>query len=904
MNAPQNDVKTVFGHAVEIEDETARATYLDRACGANPQLRAEVESLLRAHQMAEGFLKKPAVSQSETFVDHSDLDGEGTIIGHYKLLEQIGEGGMGVVFMADQQQPVRRRVALKIIKPGMDTRQVLARFDAERQALALMDHPNIARALDAGATDSGRPYFVMELVRGVPITDYCDQNNLAVHERLDLFVNVCHAVQHAHQKGIIHRDIKPSNILVTQVDGRRVPKVIDFGVSKAIDQPLTQETLFTRFAEMVGTPLYMSPEQAEMTQLDIDTRSDIYSLGVLLYELLTGTTPFDKDRLKKAAYDEIRRIIREEEPARPSTRISTLGNKSAAVAAHRHADPHRLSQLVRGDLDWIVMKTLEKERSRRYETANGLAMDIERYLTDEPVLACPPSTSYRLRKFVRRNRGQVIAAALILLALLAGIAGTTIGLIRAERQRQLAEQQRAKAEQARDLTRQALDAMTSTATGDALTTQKEISADQKKFLTEVLTYYQEFAGEKADDEQSRSRTAAAAFRVGAIESGLGRYEQAVAALKVARDGYATLASDFPAAPDYRYDLALSHNRLGLALYDFGRRSEAEEEFRQAIIIQEMLAAELPNMLRYQENLAANHNNLGRVLRDLGKQSEGAEALRRGIAIQQKIADENAEVPRYRLSLARNHNNLGIALRQLGKESEAEREYREAIVIGEKLAADFPAVPEYQDELADAHNSRGLLRTSQSESQKDFRTAQAIWEKLAADFPTVPKYRHRLAKCHNNLSILLTEMGKRSEADEHSRKALAIQDKLVAEFPEVPEYRQQQATSRIFLAASRINAGQVTEGIAEVAELTKSSDWRRDNWYNFACVYAIAAAKSPQKKQEYGDRAMELLNKAVRAGYRNAVEMQKDDAFSSLRDRDDFKKLVAKLSTGNEAAKKL
>ena len=321
---------------------------------------------------------------------------------------------MGVVYMAEQQTPVRRRVALKVIKTGMDTWQVIARFEAERQALALMDHANIARVLDAGATDSGRPYFVMELVRGVPITTYCDQNNLPVHERLELFIQVCFAVQHAHQKGIIHRDLKPSNVLVTINDGRPVPKVIDFGVAKATGQRLTERTLFTAFAQMVGTPLYMSPEQAEMTSLDIDTRSDIYSLGVLLYELLTGTTPFDQERMRAAAFDEIRRIIREEEPPKPSTRISTLGESRTATAAHRQVDSHRLGKLVQGDLDWIVMKALEKDRTRRYDTASNFAADVLRHLSDKPVEACPPSAAYRFRKFARRNRTVLATSALIL----------------------------------------------------------------------------------------------------------------------------------------------------------------------------------------------------------------------------------------------------------------------------------------------------------------------------------------------------------------------------------------------------------------------------------------------------------------------------------------------------------
>ncbi len=359
------------------------------------------------------------------------LEGPGSVIGPYKLLQQIGEGGFGTVFMAEQEQPIRRRVALKILKPGMDTRQVVARFEAERQALALMDHPNIARVLDAGATAAGRPYFAMELVKGIPIQQYCDTQRLSTRERLALFIDVCRAVQHAHQKGIIHRDLKPSNILVGLHDGKAVPKVIDFGIAKALERKLTEKTLFTDFRQMIGTPAYMSPEQTEISGLDVDTRSDIYSLGVLLYELLTGALPFDLERLQKAGYGEILRIIREEEPAKPSTKVSTLAGTSSSVAACRRTEPAKLGALLRGELDWIVMKTLEKERARRYETADALASDVQRYLDDEPVLAGAPSRVYRARKFVRRHRVGVLTTAALVLLLGIGLAGTSVGLVRA-----------------------------------------------------------------------------------------------------------------------------------------------------------------------------------------------------------------------------------------------------------------------------------------------------------------------------------------------------------------------------------------------------------------------------------------------------------------------------------------
>ena len=468
--------RSVFLAALDISDASDRLAYLEQACAAEPGLRPQVEQLLKAHQEADGFMNRPAPDLVAT-LDRPIAERPGTVIGPYKLLEQIGEGGFGVVFMAEQQQPVRRKVALKVLKPGMDTRQVVARFEAERQALALMDHPNIAHVFDGGTVgqalqpDSdparqagqpellgqagkpdlhcGRPYFVMELVRGVPITEFCDESCLGIRQRLELFIDVCQAVQHAHQKGVIHRDIKPTNVMVTLHDGQPVVKVIDFGIAKAMGQQLTEKTLFTNFAQMIGTPLYMSPEQAELSGLDMDTRSDIYSLGVLLYELLTGTTPFENERLSQVGYDEMRRIIREEEPPKPSARISTVGQAASTASQRRQADPRKLSRLFRGELDWIVMKALEKDRNRRYATAMAFAADVERYLNDEPVAACPPSKWYRVRKLVRRNRGTFAMTAVLVVVALLAVANLAVSnaMIRREQKRTELEKDRVKSAQ-------------------------------------------------------------------------------------------------------------------------------------------------------------------------------------------------------------------------------------------------------------------------------------------------------------------------------------------------------------------------------------------------------------------------------------------------------------------------
>jgi serine/threonine protein kinase len=463
MSATKQQEDAIFFTALHMTDPEQRRIFLDQACVGNPALRSIVEEMLSTQTDAEDLLERGRSAFSllsdelpvPALEDDAAEDGPGVVderigtkIGPYKLLQKLGEGGCGVVYMAEQEKPVRRRVAVKVIKLGMDTKNVIARFEAERQALALMDHPNIARVLDAGATETGRPYFVMELVRGVRITEYCDENNFDTRQRLELFIQVCHALQHAHQKGIIHRDIKPSNILVTHHDGVPVPKVIDFGIAKAIEGKLSELTLFTAYEQLIGTPAYMSPEQAEYSGLDVDTRSDIYSLGVLLYELLTGKTPFDHKEMMQSGVEGVRRTLREREPQRPSGILTTLhGTELTATAAHRHSDPPKLISLLKGDLDWIVMKALEKDRKRRYETANGLLRDVEHYLHNEPVVARPPSRRYRFQKLVRRNKVVFAAGGIVAVTLILGFGLSSWMFFREKEARHQQANLRVKAEQ-------------------------------------------------------------------------------------------------------------------------------------------------------------------------------------------------------------------------------------------------------------------------------------------------------------------------------------------------------------------------------------------------------------------------------------------------------------------------
>ena len=653
-----------------------RTAYLQMACASDATLRQQVEGLLQAHEQADRFLETPPNGLDKTLLVHPPLtEKPGDRIGHYKLLQQIGEGGCGVVYMAEQEEPVRRRVALKVIKLGMGTKQVVARFEAERQALALMDHPNIAKVLDAGATETGRPYFVMELVRGIKITEFCDENKVPTEERLKLFIQICHAIQHAHQKGIIHRDIKPSNILVTINDGVPVPKVIDFGIAKATAGRLTDETLFTAFEQFLGTPAYMSPEQAVMTSLDIDTRSDIYSLGVLLYELLTGKTPVDSQELFASGLDEMRRTIRETEPQRPSTRLSTMQAKELSTTAERrHIDAPKLIHLLRGDLDWIVMKCLEKDRGRRYETANGLARDIERHLKSEPVSARPPSALYRLRKAIRRNKTAFGAAAGIAAVLFIGMGVSTSEAIRASRAqreqvrlRQTAEAEKGKSQQVAEFLKDMLKGVgPSAAMGRDTTMLKEILEKTANRMSAELK----------DQPQVQ-----------------------IELMSVLADTYHELGS-------YREMEQIARVTVTLARTTFGQESlpvaEALTQLGDAlqhllifeegeIVTWEALA--LHQKLRGKESLgeAAALHNLSAILRGQWRLPEAEAAARESLAIRRKLLGEE------HLDVCRALDGLAWVLDTEGKMDEAEVAAREALRVRSKIFGEMH--PEYARSLS-------------------------------------------------------------------------------------------------------------------------------------------------------------------------------------------------------------
>jgi serine/threonine protein kinase/tetratricopeptide (TPR) repeat protein len=650
--------KQIFVEAVELPADQ-RAAFLEAHCGDDPALRGQVEALLAADERAGHFLAGPTSDPDRVNVALVGPQATPERIGPYRILEELGEGGFGTVYLAEQEHPVRRTVALKIIKLGMDTRRVIARFEAERQALAMMDHPNIARVFDAGATDTGRPYFVMELVKGVPVTQYCDENKLSPRQRLELFIPICQAVQHAHQKGVIHRDIKPSNVLVTIHDGKPVPKVIDFGIAKAISQRLTEKTIFTEFRQMIGTPEYMSPEQAEISGLDIDTRTDVYSLGVLLYELLTGLTPFDSRELRSRAYAEMQRVIREVEPPAPSTRVSTNENLPS-IAAQRGIEPRKLTSMVRGELDWIVMKCLEKDRTRRYDSPSALASDVAHYLADEPVAASSPSRIYRVRKFVRRNKLALSVVATVFVALVAGLTAASVGLIRARRAEALA-QQRLEDMQA-EMRRTSL--MNDLLNGILLNADPHRTELRDPKFSEVLQQ----AARRIDVLQLSAEAdmvATVRATLGRIFIGLGRYDEALRQLQIALALRQKLP-DYPNQPDTADIL----NLTGTCQAELGQLDAAETSYREALSLRQKLFGE--SSTQANESLG----NLASVLFQQGKLDQAEDAYRRALALFREGKIKPTEADAVLLGLA-------MVLQNRAKTSEAEALLREAVALNDQ-----------------------------------------------------------------------------------------------------------------------------------------------------------------------------------------------------------------------------
>ncbi|HOW71067.1 MAG TPA: serine/threonine-protein kinase [Phycisphaerae bacterium] len=760
MSTPPQNAKDIFLAVLEAEP-AQRAAMLDDLCKGEEALRAQVESLLRAHDQHDSLLDSPRIDLglpddaadfgADCTLEYGVTEGPDTAIGPYKLLQQIGDGGMGVVYMAEQTEPVQRRVALKIIKPGMDSRQVMARFDAERHALALMDHPNIARVLDAGTTQSGRPYFVMELVKGIPITRYCDEHHLTPRERLELFVPVCHAVQHAHQKGIIHRDIKPTNVLVAEYDDRPVPKIIDFGVAKAINQQLTERTVFTQLGQVVGTIEYMSPEQAKLNELDVDTRSDIYSLGVLLYELLTGETPFDRQRLRTAAFDEMLRIIREEEPPKPSLRLSA-SQSLASVASNRQTELRKLSTLVHGELDWIVMKALEKERNRRYETANALAADVAHYLADEPVAACPPSAGYRFRKFARRNRSLLTTAAVVGVILLLASIVSTWQAIRATQAQGEARLRADEATAARlEAERAAAEAQ---AVSDFLVNDLIGSASPEKTLGREVTVKEVLANaEKAIDTAFRDqplREAAIRQAMSRVYTTLGEYGAPKRHARRALELRTQLLGS-----EHR-DTLSSMCSLGIVLGLEGYSEQARILLEQVLAGRKrILGPEHPDTLDSMVHLAL-------ARQALGESAEAQKLLEEALAIQKRI-------------LGPEHSSVLDSMHQLGHillsrhEWEQGRRLHEEILAIQKrvLGPEHPRTLKYMSCLGAALTDEGKL----DEARKVLEETIDLERRILG-----PEHSSTLATC-GRLARTLWLSGKPEEARKLCEEILAVHNRV-------------------------------------------------------------------------------------------------------------------------------
>jgi serine/threonine protein kinase len=881
----------------------ARAAFLDEHCKDDVDLRKRLEALLRAHDHPDPFLEPAAPVAT---VDEPLRETAGAVIGPYKLIEQIGEGGMGTVWMAQQTEPVKRVVALKVIKAGMDSKQVIARFDAERQALALMDHPNIAKVLDGGATGIGRPYFVMDLVKGVPITRYCDEHRLTPRQRLELFVPVCQAVQHAHQKGIIHRDLKPSNVLVALYDGRPVPKVIDFGVAKAAGQSLTDKTLVTGFGNIVGTLEYMSPEQAEINQLDIDTRSDIYSLGVLVYELLTGSPPFTKKDLEKAGMLEMLRVIREQEPAKPSTKLSTAEGLPT-LAANRGTEPAKLTKLVRGELDWIVMKALEKDRNRRYETANGFAMDLQRYLADQAVLACPPSMGYRLGKFARRNKATLAMAGVVSLAVLLGIVGLVIANYRITHERDLAQREHELAEANLQKARMAVEDYLTTVSENTLlkSSVPGLQPLRKELLQTALRYYQGFARDHQDDPTLRFELAAATFRVGVITAEIDSHEKGLQYLVQARDLLQKMADANPSRADYQKELGRCQIRIGYVTA-FSSAKEAIPSLKQGIEALEVIALDHAADDLLQSDLAFGYHYLGLALLDVGTYGEARQHTRRAIELRQELAGRNPTQPRYRSDLALSMSNLANIQFHENQLHEALETERQAEAIQQALVREHPWDTSMRRTLALSISGQGSILRSlgrKTEGLARDREASEIMHKVSTENPSDIDLQRQAARRLAEYAQSLVDENDLAPAEQALARAQEHAEVAVKENPK--DFIGLSALSSIHRARGNIlgKKGKPAEALRELRDAVtideRLAPERAAGRYDLACSLSLCCAMagrmgSRAEADRYAQRALVELRRAWEQGWKDIQGMEQDADLDALRSRSDFQQLMRSL----------
>ncbi len=949
MENDHDRIESILVTALEIQCEIEREKYVRQACGDDTALRSRVDELIGNHMQAGSFLDaQPQVASNLDF----DEEKSGSIIGPYKLLEKLGEGGMGVVYLAEQEKPIRRQVALKVIRSGIGSSQVIARFEQERQALALMDHPNIARVLDAGVTPTGRPFLAMELVRGIPITKFCDQEALPMQDRLRLFISVCKAVQHAHQKGIIHRDLKPSNVIVGLYDGQPIAKVIDFGVAKATGQRLMEQTMFTEIGQIVGTIEYMAPEQAEMNNLDIDTRADVYSLGVLLYELLTGSPPFAARVLRQAGLGEMLRIIKEVEPTKPSTKI-TSADDLTRVAANRRLEPMRLARLIRGDLDWITMKCLEKTRTRRYETANDLAMDVERFLAGEEVHATPPSTSYRFRKFAVKHMRALLALATIASLLVVGTVvsiGQAIRATRAERKSNEgwaeAEQQRDEARAQRGQTREALDTILDFEGVGWLGSQERLTDVQKSFLKKAVSLYETLAVDTTTDREGRLLVAQANARVGELLCRLGQLSEASVAIEKATEQMERLAEVFCTDAEITIRLGKIYTLAGTFFENQGDNAAMERASRRAVDYHDDLAKRNPEDDSVQASLAANLRRLGLALRVSEEATDSVVAYRRAVEIQTNITRRNS-IANSELTLVLYLVELGWSLQQAGRQNDARFVLEEATSRAENYVRETDVPTRNPKRLAQAYFQLLQAYLASDDWQRvelHSRRLIPMWETRAAEQPSVALYRRQLAEVHGYLGESLRQQKKWADAEIALTRSVDLLEQLETQNSSGKrnhnlQQNRSSLASTLLMQGHRGRAedlyhmaldatkpefrglleiqwayglalsGAIADSVASADQIDPETIRKLSltdlGWsdYGIASTYALAAASALEESEasRITSLAIEHLQAAAKNGWSDAKYLQSDSDWDALRRRKDFLKVFEDLQTTQSKA---